>query len=256
MKKYLGLLLGLMILIFSVSTILAQQPNTNEKNKSEKVESKKDASKAEDEGFRKLLRQKFVEGDPVFMSVILICLILGLSIAIERIITLFLSQVNTKKLVDEVDQEIANGNLEEAENICANTRGPVAAVIGRSVSRVKEGPEAVEKSIISSGSVEMGKLESGMSWLSLFISLAPLLGFMGTVYGMIMSFDKIASQGDIEIGKIAFGIKTALITTIAGLVVAVILQIFYNICVSKIDNLVNQMEEASSDFVDKLVRRK
>lgn len=255
MKKRTGILLGLAILLFAVSTVVAQTASSNASNKKTTVEQQDQKGKENNADFRQFLKEKFVEGDPAFMSVILICLILGMTIAIERIITLFLSQANNKKLVSEVSEAVNSGNLDGAKEICNNTRGPVAAIIGRSLPRVKEGPEAVEKSILSTGSVEMGKLETGMSWLSLCISLAPLLGFMGTVYGMIMAFDKIAAEANLEIGKIAFGIKTALITTIAGLVVAVILQIFYNICISKIDNLVNQMEEASSDFVDAIVKK-
>ncbi len=188
------------------------------------------------------------------MSVILLCLILGLAISIERIITLNLASTNTKKLLGSVEDALNSGGIEAAKDVCKNTRGPVASIFTQGLMRVTEGIEMVEKSIIAYGSVEMGRLEKGLVWISLFIALAPMLGFMGTVIGMIGAFDAIEAAGDISPSLVAGGIKVALLTTVGGLIVGVILQLFYNYLVSKIDSLVNEMEDASISFVDILVK--
>ena len=219
--------------------------------KDEKVEQKSDGES--DVSWHEVIKEKFVEGGPAFMGAVLICLILGLALAIERIIILNLSQINIRELLRKLKDALSNGGTDAASKVCSDSRGPVPAILNQGLSRKKEGVEAVEKSIISYGSIEMGKLESGMSWISLFITLAPLLGFMGTVYGMIEAFAKIKASGDLDIAEMAGGIQMALLTTIAGLIVAVILQIVYNYCVSKIDSLVTQMEEASTSFVDLLL---
>jgi biopolymer transport protein ExbB len=208
----------------------------------------------EETTFHQAIKEKFIEGGWQFMSIILLCLILGLAVAIERIITLNLSTTNTKKLLTSVEDALNNGGIDSAKEVCKNTRGPVASIFTQGLMRISEGIEMVEKSIISYGSVEMGRLERGLVWISLFISLAPMLGFMGTVVGMIDAFDAIEAAGDISPALVAGGIKIALITTVGGLIVAVILQLFYNYCVSKIDSLVNQMEDASISFVDLLVK--
>jgi biopolymer transport protein ExbB len=208
----------------------------------------------EDTTFHQAIKEKFIEGGWEFMSIILLCLILGLAVSIERIITLNLSTTNTKKLLTNVEDALNNGGIDSAKEVCRNTRGPVASIFTQGLMRTSEGIEMVEKSIISYGSVEMGRLERGLVWISLFISLAPMLGFMGTVIGMIGAFDAIEAAGDISPALVAGGIKVALLTTVGGLIVAVILQLFYNYCVSKIDSLVNQMEDASISFVDLLVK--
>ncbi|MFC2123915.1 MotA/TolQ/ExbB proton channel family protein [Bacteroidota bacterium] len=208
----------------------------------------------EEQGFHQAIKEKFIEGGWQFMSLVLICLILGLAVAIERIITLNLSTTNTKKLLSNVESALNDGGIEAAKEVCKKTRGPVASIFTQGLMRVTEGIEMVEKSIISYGSVEMGRLERGLVWISLFISIAPMLGFMGTVIGMIGAFDAIEAAGDISPSLVAGGIKVALLTTVGGLIVAVILQLFYNYLVSKIDSLVNQMEDASISFVDILVR--
>ena len=191
------------------------------------------------------------------MGIVLLCLILGLAVSIERIITLNLATTDTKKLLSAIDDALKNkGGVEAAKEICKNTPGPIASIFVQGLMRASEGIEMVEKSIISYGSVEMGKLEKGMIWISLFISLAPMLGFMGTVIGMIGAFDAIAEAGDVSPSLVAGGIKIALLTTVGGLIVAVILQLFYNYLVSKIDSLVNGMEDASITLVDILVRNK
>jgi biopolymer transport protein ExbB len=208
----------------------------------------------EEETFHQAIKTKFIEGGWQFMSIVLLCLILGLAVAIERIITLNLATTNTKKLLSKVEEALSSGGVEAAKDVCKNTRGPVASIFTQGLLRISEGIEMVEKSIISYGSVEMGRLERGLVWISLFISLAPMLGFMGTVIGMIDAFDAIEAAGDISPSLVAGGIKVALLTTVGGLIVAVILQLFYNYLVSKIDALVNQMEDASISFVDILVK--
>jgi len=207
-------------------------------------------------GIQNVLKQKFIEGDPVWMTPVLITLILGLALSIERIITLNLSTTNTKKLLSEINDALKEGDLEKAKKVCKATRGPVASIFYQGLERVDEGVDAVEKSIISYGSVQMGLLEKGLVWISLFIALAPMLGFMGTVIGMIQAFDDIAAAGDINPTIVASGIKVALLTTAFGLIVGIILQIFYNYIVSKIDGIVNNMEESSISFIDILIRNK
>jgi biopolymer transport protein ExbB len=202
------------------------------------------------------LKIKFIEGGPGFMSVIVLCLVLGLAISIERILYLNLATVNTQKLLKKVEDAIARGGIEEAKEVCRNTRGPVASIFYQGLSRANEGIEIVEKSVVSYGSVQMNQMESGLSWIQLFIAIAPMLGFLGTVIGMIEAFDAIQVRGDISPNIVAGGIKVALITTVGGLVVAIILQLFYNYILSKIDSLVTSMEDASISLVDILTKYK
>jgi biopolymer transport protein ExbB len=211
---------------------------------------------AEEQSFHQVIKEKFIEGDPLYMTPVLICLILGLAIALERIISLNLATTNTKKLILKVEDALTTGGIEAAKDVTRNTKGPVASIFTQGLMRYSEGIEMVEKSIIAYGSVEMGRLEKGLVWISLFISLAPMLGFMGTVIGMIGAFDAIEAAGDISPSLVAGGIKIALLTTVAGLIVAIILQLFYNYLVSKIDSLVNDMEDASISLVDVLVKHK
>ena len=203
--------------------------------------------------FHQQVKTKFIEGGWQFMGAVLLCLIIGLAISIERIITLNLSTTNTNKLLKNVEEALASGGVDAAKEVTKNTRGPVASIFTQGLLRIGEGIDMVEKSIISYGSVEMGRLEKGLVWISLFIAVAPMLGFMGTVIGMIGAFDAIEAAGDISPQIVANGIKVALLTTVAGLIVGVILQVFYNYLVSKIDGLVNTMEDASISFVDLLV---
>lgn len=209
-----------------------------------------------DKSFHQVVKEKFIEGGVEWMTPVLICLILGLAIAIERIITLNLATTNTDKLLANVEDALASGGVEAAKEVTRNTRGPVASIFTQGLMRMSEGIEMVEKSIIAYGSVEMGRLERGLVWISLFIALAPMLGFTGTVIGMIGAFDAIQAAGDISPQIVANGIKVALLTTVAGLFVGIILQVFYNYLVSKIDSLVNQMEDASITLVDLLVKHK
>lgn len=209
---------------------------------------------AEAKSFHQIIKEKFIEGGWEWMTPVLLCLILGLAIAIERIITLNLSTTNTQKLLAKVEDALANGGIEAAKEVTKSTRGPVASIFTQGMMRMSEGIDIVEKSIVAYGSVEMGRLEKGLVWISLFISLAPMLGFMGTVVGMVGAFDAIEAAGDISPSLVAGGIKVALLTTIAGLIAAVILQVFYNYLVVKIDSLVNDMEDASISLVDLLVK--
>jgi biopolymer transport protein ExbB len=200
-----------------------------------------------------LLKRYFIEGSWQFMSLVLICLILGLAFAIERVITLNIASTNTDKLLSKIEDALDNGGVSAAMDVCKSTQGPTASILHEGLKRADDGAEAVEKAIVSYGAVQMGLLERGLVWISLFISIAPMLGFMGTVIGMISAFDKIAEVGDISPQIVAGGIKVALLTTVFGLVVAIILQIFYNYIVSKIDGIVNRMEDASISIVDILV---
>lgn len=208
---------------------------------------------AERDTFHQILKKKFIEGGPEFMGIVLIVLILGLAICIERIIYLNLASTNNKKLLKDVEAALNSGGVEAAKEVCRNTRGPVASIFYQGLDRADGGIDVIEKSIISYGSVMMGQLERGVSWISLFIALAPMLGFMGTVIGMIGAFDAIEAAGDISPSLVAGGIKVALLTTVFGLIVAIILQIFYNYIVAKIDNITNSMENASIELIDLLV---
>ena len=206
--------------------------------------------------FHQELKLRFIEGSPGFMGIVLVALILGLAIAIERIIYLNMATTNTKKLVASVDDALSSGGVEAAKEVCRNSKGPVASIFYQGLDRVDEGVEAAEKAVVSYGGVQMGLLEKNVSWLSLFIALAPMLGFMGTVIGMIDAFDRIAVANDISPAVVAGGIKVALLTTVFGLIVAIILQIFYNYIVSKIDSIVNNMEDSSIQLIDLLVKYK
>ena len=225
------------------------------KKKKKKKKEKANDNKTESASFHQIIKQKFIEGGPAFMGIVLLCLILGLALAIERIIYLNMSTTNTNKLLNDVDEALKSGGIEEAKEVCRNTKGPVASIFYQGLERSDEGIEMVEKSIISYGSVQMGLLEKGLSWISLFIALAPMLGFMGTVIGMIQAFDKIEAAGDMQPSLVAGGIKVALLTTVFGLIVAIILQIFYNYIIAKIDSIVNDMENASISLMDILVNK-
>jgi biopolymer transport protein ExbB len=204
--------------------------------------------------FHMILKEKFIEGNPGFMGIVLLALIFGLAISIERIIYLSLATVNTKKILKNVESALDTGGIEEAKEVVRNIRGPVASIFSEGLNRMDDGLGEVEKAIIAYGSVVTGRLESGVSWISLFIALAPMLGFMGTVIGMIQAFDDIAAAGDISPTVVADGIKVALLTTVFGLIVAIILQIFYNYIISKIESLVNDMEDSSIAFIDILAQ--
>jgi biopolymer transport protein ExbB len=207
----------------------------------------------EEKPFTQILKTKFIEGGPAFMGIVLLVLILGLAIVIERILYLSFADTNSDKLLKRVEDALNNGGIESAKEVCRSERGPVASVFYAGLEHYDEGLDIVDKSIGTTGSVESSRLEKGVSWISLFIALAPMLGFMGTVIGMIQAFDSIEAAGDISPSLVAGGIKVALLTTVFGLIVAIILQIFYNFIIAKLDSIVVKMEDASISFMDLLV---
>jgi biopolymer transport protein ExbB len=207
-------------------------------------------------GLHEQLKTKFVEGDPRFMSLVALVLVLGLALCIERIIYLTLAEINTKKLLTDIEKKVEAGDVEGAKDICRDTRGPVASVCYQGLMHIDEPVEDIERSIISYGSVQTARLERGTSWIKLCIAIAPSLGFLGTVIGMVMAFDQIQTEGDIGPTIVAQGMKVALLTTIFGIVVALILQVFYNFVNSRIDRLTIQMEEGAITLLDIIAKGK
>jgi biopolymer transport protein ExbB len=202
------------------------------------------------------LKKNFIDGGPLFMTPIILCLILGLAFVIERIIYLNLADKDTKKLVNDVEDALNKGGVAAAKELCRNTRGPVASIFYQGLDRESEGVEMVEKAVVNYGGVQMGKLESNLSWIALFIAISPSLGFLGTVIGMVQAFNAIENAGQISPTVVAAGMKVALITTVAGLIVAIILQLFYNYILAKIEGIVNKMEDASISLVDLVIKYK
>ena len=208
----------------------------------------------EEGGIHKELKTKFIEGDAGFMSLPAIALVIGLAFCIERIVYLSLAEINTKKLMANIEAALEKGDVEGAKNIARNTRGPVASICYQGLMRIDEGIDVVERSVVSYGGVQAGYLEKGCSWITLFIAMAPSLGFIGTVVGMVMAFDKIQQAGDISPTVVAGGMKVALITTIFGLIVALVLQVFYNYILSKIEAITSQMEDSSITLLDIIMK--
>jgi Biopolymer transport proteins len=204
--------------------------------------------------FHQQIKSYFIQGGPQFMSAVILCLILGLALAIERILYLSFAKTNTKKLVKKVEDALAQGGVSKALDVCRNTKGPVASIFYDGLLHYDEGIDVVEKRIASAGGVQMSLMENNLSWIALFIALAPSLGFLGTVIGMVKAFDAIEAAGDISPNIVAGGMKVALITTVGGLIVAMILQVFYNYILSRIDSLSIDMENASIDLVDALAK--
>ena len=264
MKNIITLITLFSFLLIGNYSIHAQSDSIEDTTSVEQVESMESSEDystnvetvTESESFHQIIKQKFIEGGPGFMGIVLLCLILGLALAIERIIYLNLATTDTDKLLHGVENAMKNGGVEAAKEVCRNTKGPVASIFYQGLDRSNEGIDMVEKSIISYGSVQLGLLEKGLSWISLFIALAPMLGFMGTVIGMIGAFDAIEAAGDISPSLVAGGIKVALLTTVFGLIVAMILQIFYNYLIAKVDSITNWMEDASISLIDLLVKNK
>lgn len=271
MKKVFMVMIAIMIGVSSAVTVKAQEEQaateTQEMAEGEATEEApaeaaaeeaapegEEAAPAPSEGLHYVIKQKFIEGGWEWMSPVLICLIIGLAIVVERTIFLNLASTNTTKLLAKIEDAMQSGGVEAAKEVCRNTRGPVASIFYQGLDRSSEGIDNVEKSIVSYGSVQMAQMERGLIWINLFIALAPMLGFMGTVVGMIAAFDAIEAAGDISPSLVAGGIKVALLTTVAGLIVAMILQIFYNYLVSKVDSLVNAMEDSSISLIDILVK--
>lgn len=210
----------------------------------------------ESKGLNKQLKTKFIEGNAGFMSLVALALVLGLAFCIERIIYLTLSEIDAKKFMAEIDRLIEEGKIEEAKELCRNTRGPVASICIQGLIRIKESIGNIERSVVSYGSVQTANLERGCTWITLFIQIAPSLGFLGTVIGMVMSFDQIQQAGDISATIVAQGMKVALITTIFGIIVAVVLQLFYNYILSQIEHLTSQMEESAITLLDAITKYK
>jgi biopolymer transport protein ExbB len=207
-------------------------------------------------GFHDQLKNKFVEGDPKYMSLVAFVLVLGLALCVERIIYLTLSEINTKKLLADIEKKVEANDVEGAKSICRDTRGPVASVCYQGLLHMNESAEDIERSIISYGSLLTARLERGCSWIKLCIAVAPSLGFLGTVIGMVMAFDQIQAEGDISPTIVAEGMKVALITTIFGIIVALILQVFYNFVNTRIDRLTMQMEEGAINLMDIIAKHK
>lgn len=267
MKKLFALLTIAGMLTFGFSTVVFAQDTeatdtemTTDTTAAE-VATTNVVSTLEDEpvvekGFQQVLKEQFIAGDWRFMGIVLLCLVFGLALCIERIIYLNFATTNNQKLLNQVESALETSGLDSAKEICRDTKGPVASIFFQGLDRYDEGLEVVEKSIVSYGSVLMGRLEKGLSWISLFIAVAPMLGFMGTVIGMIVAFESIEAAGDISANIVAGGMKVALLTTVFGLIVAVILQVFYNYLISKVDGLVNDMEDSTITLIDILTKFK
>ncbi len=204
--------------------------------------------------FHQVLKEKYIQGGAGWMTPVLLCLIFGMALVIERILYLNMATTNVKKLLGGIEDNVKAGNYEAAKELCRNTRGPVASIFYQGLDRIDQGLENVEKSVTSYGGVQMARLENNLTWIGLFIALAPSFGFLGTVVGMVQAFDDIEIAGDISPTVVAGGMKVALLTTIFGLIVAIILQIFYNYILTKIESLVDQMEDGSISFMDILVK--
>ena len=273
MKKLIASFAVFAILAFGMNTVTiaqndkkaAEEPATEQVTEAQEAAPAAAADqsyivKAEDQNtsveksLHYVLKDKFAEGDPLWMTPVLICLVLGLAFAIERIFYLNLASTNSQKLLAKVEEAMKNGGVEKAKDVCRDTKGPLAGVFYQGLDRYDEGLDSVEKSLVAYGGVEMGRLEKNLSWLSLCMALATQLGFMGTVIGMVGAFDNIERQGDISPTVVAGGMKVALLTTVFGLITAVILQIFYNYILSKIDGIVNNMENATIGFMDIMVK--
>jgi biopolymer transport protein ExbB len=271
MRKLFALLLVFSLAAFTVNTVSAQEDTTSTEQLEQDVDNTTDEMEQEAENAASMttveeegeaptmfqvLKKNFIDGDWKFMSLVLITLILGLAFCIERILTLNLATTNTDKLLERIDERLAANDIDGAMEVAKSNAGPTASVLYEGLRRSGDGPEAVEKAIVSYGSVQMGLLERGLVWISLFIAIAPMLGFMGTVIGMIEAFNRIEAVGDLSPAVVAGGIKVALLTTVFGLVAAIILQIFYNYIVNKIDGIVNKMEESSITLVDLMAKHK
>ena len=256
MKKVFMFLAVMGVMAFSAQNAAAQDEQAAAPEATEVAAPAADEVLPEEVPMHQALKTKFIEGGAGFMALVIACLILGLALCIERILYLALSKTNTKSLLAKIEAALNNKNLEAAIDICRNTRGPVASIFTQALLRLADGQtlEEVEKSVVSYGGVEASKMEQNLSWISLFIAIAPSLGFLGTVIGMIQAFDAIMVAGDMSPAVVAGGMKVALITTVGGLIVAVILQIFYNYILSQVESLTIQMEDASISLMDILVK--
>jgi biopolymer transport protein ExbB len=261
MKKLFAIVAVMGVLTFG-STQLAKAQDAPAAEQTEQaapaVEAAADEAAApvvvEEGGIHKELKIKYIEGSAFFMSFISIALVIGLAFCVERIIYLSLAEINTKKFIAAVEAALEKGDVEGAKDIARNTRGPIASIYYQGLMRLDQGLDVVEKSVVSYGGVQAGYLEKGCSWITLFIAMSPSLGFLGTVIGMVQAFDKIQQVGDISPTVVAGGMKVALITTIFGLIAALILQVFYNYILSKIEALTSDMEDSSVTLLDMVVK--
>ena len=271
MKKVIALMSVVGLLTFANFNGVMAQDATNEEateqvaatNDSAAVEAAEAEAPVEEiaaapvddtKSFHQVLKEKYIQGGAGWMTPVLICLIFGMALIIERILYLNMATTNVKKLLDGIEENVKGGNYEGAKELCRNTKGPVASIFYQGLDRVDQGLENVEKAVTSYGGVQMARLENNLTWIGLFIALAPSFGFLGTVVGMVQAFDDIEVAGDISPTVVAGGMKVALLTTIFGLIVAIILQIFYNYILTKIESLVDQMEDGSISFMDILVK--
>ena len=244
------------VMAFSAQNAVAQDEQAAEPTATEVAAPAENLDGPEEVPMHQALKTKFIEGGAGFMALVIACLILGLALCIERILYLGFSKTNTKKLLAKIEDALQNGGVAAATDVCRNTRGPVASIFTQALIRLGDGQslEEVEKSVVSYGGVEASKMEQNLSWISLFIAIAPSLGFLGTVIGMIQAFDAIMVAGDMSPAVVAGGMKVALITTVGGLIVAVILQIFFNYILSQVESLTIDMEDASISLMDILVK--
>ena len=258
MKKFFMFLAVMGVMAFSAQNAVAQDEQAAEPTATEAAAPAETLDGPEEVPMHQALKTKFIEGGAGFMALVIACLILGLALCIERILYLAFSKTNTKKLLAKIEDALQNGGVAAATDVCRNTRGPVASIFTQALLRLADGQtlEEVEKSVVSYGGVESSKMEQNLSWISLFIAIAPSLGFLGTVIGMIQAFDAIMVAGDMSPAVVAGGMKVALITTVGGLIVAVILQIFYNYILSQVESLTIEMEDASITLMDILVKYK
>ena len=231
-----------------------QQPAAEEAVAATEEEAAPAAAEETTKSFHQVLKEKYIQGGAGWMTPVLLCLIFGMALIIERILYLNMATSNVKKLLEGIEDNVKGGNYEGAKELCRNTRGPVASIFYQGLDRVDQGLENVEKAVTSYGGVQMARLENNLTWIGLFIALAPSFGFLGTVVGMVEAFDAIEVAGDISPTVVAGGMKVALLTTIFGLITAIILQIFYNYILTKIESLVDQMEDGSISFMDILVK--
>ena len=240
----------------SASSQQGNQEGENQLNAAAFDDSADVAPVQQQQGFHQLLKSKFIEGNAGFMSLVALALVLGLAFCIERIIYLSLSEIDAKRFMVDLDGKISQGDIDGAKSLCRETRGPVASICYQGLARINEGIDTIERSVASYGAVQSANLEKGCSWITLFIAMAPSLGFLGTVIGMVMAFDQIQQAGDISPTIVAAGMKVALITTIFGIIVALVLQVFYNYILSKIEHITSQMEESAITLLDAIMRHK
>lgn len=258
MKKLFAILAILGMISVGLPSVLLAQDTPAGETEQVAAPSSVETSQAEVQetsgGFHQALKVKFIEGGAGFMSSIAICMILGLAFCLERIIYLSLADVDPDAFLNKIGDMLERGDVEAAKDIARNTRGPVASIVYQGLLRIDQGPDAVERSIVSYGGVQSGLLERNLSWITLFIAIAPSLGFLGTVVGMVMAFDDIMRARDMSPTIVAGGMKVALITTVGGLIVAIILQIIYNYILSKMEGILNKMEDASITFLDQVIK--